>query len=246
MTFVCRHHLRLAFSSPRTRIARRPSKRRLPSPQVAEAVGAGRCASAGAEARRAAHRRPANRSQTRAPRRGTSRWRAGTLMGRHPTGRDQEHPRIIPSGIAGSRTERCGRSSYPVLEQAIRGTPANRTRPVEINRPWRSTRGHERHRHVVGNLHRAHQQRVGLDPEIGLANLGLGGQSPRVAEIFCAQVDYVLSGLSPDLQRAAEAISVVGLGRWHPQQSGSRENGWRSTLSTRWIAPQPFPGRTTP
>ncbi len=51
----------------------------------------------------------------------------------------------------------------------------------------------ERHRHLVDDLHRAHQKREGLDAVIRLANRGFGRHSPRVTEIVCAQVDYVLS-----------------------------------------------------
>ena len=54
------------------------------------------------------------------------------------------------------------------------------------------------HRYVVDDLHGAHQQRVGLDAELGLADIGFEGQSSGVAEI--------LSGRAPTLKRAKLAV----------------------------------------
>src|SRR6478736_7386982 len=69
----------------------------------------------------------------------------------------------------------------------------------------------ERHGHGVNDFHRAHQHRVGLDAEVGLANDGLARQSPCFAEILYAHPDLALSSHTTDLQRAGQVVATFDL-----------------------------------
>ena len=53
------------------------------------------------------------------------------------------------------------------------------------------------HRYVVDDLHGAHQQRVGLDAELGLADIGFEGQSSGVAEILSGRAAQSIRDSDP-------------------------------------------------